>query len=179
MKAIVAVDKNWGIGREGDLLYKIPGDLAYFRKTTKGAIIIIGRKTLESFPGGKPLPYRINIVITRNEDYEADDCIVCHSPEEAAAVAETLDLNEAVAVAEAHDLEGADAGVYVSGGGEIYRLMMPWCDEILVTKIEADAQADTFFPDLDSDPEFELTWESERHEENGVGYRFTKYSRKK
>ena len=176
MKAIVAVDKNWGIGSKGDLLFHLPGDMKYFRNTTQDKIIIVGRKTLESFPGGRPLPNRINIVITRNEDYEAEDCIICHSPEEAAAVAETLDLSGAVAGAESAD--GSDVEVYVCGGGEIYRMMMPWCDEILVTKVDAEMQPDTFFPDLDSDPEFEMTWESEMHEEDGISYRFTKYTRK-
>ena len=78
MKAIVACDKNWGIGKGNDLLFHLPGDMAYFRKTTKGGIIIIGRRTLESFPDGRPLPDRVNIVITRNKDYQAEDCIVIH-----------------------------------------------------------------------------------------------------
>jgi dihydrofolate reductase len=165
MKAIVAVDKNWGIGRDNDLLFKLPGDQKFFRETTKGGIVIIGRRTLESFPGGRPLPNRTNIVITRNEDYQAEDCIICHSPEEAAAVAETLDL-------------GDESDIYVSGGGEIYRMMMPWCDEILVTRIDAELDADTTFPDLDADPDFELAWESEPQEEQGISYRFTSYKRK-
>ena len=184
MKAIVACDKNWGIGKDGDLLFHLQGDMKFFRETTNGGIIIIGRKTLESFPGGKPLPNRTNIVITRNEDYQAEDCIVCHSAEEAAAIAEALDLEGAFAGDEgapdagAEDAGSADQEVYICGGGEIYRMMLPWSDEILVTKIDADMQADTFFPDLDADPEFEMTWESELHEEQGISYRFTKYTRK-
>lgn len=185
VKAIVAVDKNWGIGKDGDLLFHLPGDMKYFREKTKGGIIIIGRKTLESFPGRKPLPGRTNIVITRNEDYQAEECIICHSPEEAVAVAEALDLKGAVASNEStiEEVGTEDAGcdgaeIYVCGGGEIYRMMMPWCDEILVTKIEADMKADTYFPDLDEDPEFELLREGETQEEQGISYKFTTYKRK-
>lgn len=178
MKAIVAVDKNWGIGRDNDLLFHLPGDQKFFRETTKGGIIIIGRRTLESFPGGRPLPNRTNIVITRNEDYQAEDCIICHSPEEAAAVAETLDLEGAVMDENEPASREDSTSIFVSGGGEIYRMMLPWCDEVLVTRIDAELEADTTFPDLDADPDFELAWESEPQEEQGISYRFTSYKRK-
>lgn len=185
MKAIVAVDKNWGIGKDGDLLFHLPGDLKYFRETTKDAIIIIGRKTLESFPDGKPLPDRTNVVITRNEDYQAEDCIICHSAEEAVVIAQALDLEDSFAGDERADVKNdaiadssASQKIYVCGGGEIYRMMLPWCDQILVTKIDADMEADTYFPDLDEDPEFEMTWESAPMEDKGISYIFTEYDRR-
>ena len=178
MKAIVACDKNWGIGKGNDLLFHLPGDMAYFRKTTKGGIIIIGRRTLESFPGGRPLPDRVNIVITRNKDYQAEDCIVCHSPEEAALVAATLDFEGAFASGLNAEPEAPEEKIFVCGGGQIYEMMMPYCEKVLVTKIDAEAEADTFFPNLDADPDFELVRESEPREENGISYRFTQYERK-
>lgn len=159
MKAIVACDNNWGIGKNGDLLVKLPGDLRYFRDNTKDKTIIIGRKTLESFPGGKPLPNRLNIVLTRNAGYDPEGVQVCKSIEE---------LNKY--------LEG-EAEAFVCGGGEIYRQMLPYCDEVLVTKIDGDFNADTFFPNLDEYEGFECTWESEVQEDNGVKYKFTKYER--
>ena len=160
MKAIVACDRNWGIGRKGDLLVHIPGDLKYFSENTKGGAIIIGRKTLESFPGGKPLPNRKNIVLTRSPEYRTEGVMVVHSPRESVAAAGELKEE-----------------VFVCGGGEIYRQMLPYCDELLITKIDGDFNADTFFPNIDEDPEFKCTWESDVHEENGVKYKFTRYER--
>lgn len=160
MKAIVACDRNWGIGRNGDLLVHLPGDLKYFSDNTKGGAIIIGRKTLESFPGGKPLPKRKNIVLTRSRDYRPEGVMVVHSPQESVAAT-----------------EGLEEEVFVCGGGEIYRQMLPYCDELLITKIDGDFGADTFFPNIDEDPEFKCVWESEDREEKGVKYKFTKYKR--
>lgn len=174
MKAIVACDNNWGIGKDGDLLFHLPGDLAYFREQTSGMIIIVGRKTLESFPGGKPLPNRTNVVLTRNENYTNGDAVVCNT---------TADLLEKIAelqktINKADDIGKNTGDVFVCGGGEIYKTLLPQCDEVLVTKIDTQGQADTFFPDLDADEDFELAWEGEPCEEQGLTYRFTRYKRK-
>ena len=163
MKAIVAVDNKWGIGKDGGLLVHLSGDLKYFKENTIGGTIVIGRKTLESFPGARPLPGRTNIVLTRNGSYEAEGCVVCHSAEEVGEACERL---------------GIDTDrVFVCGGGSVYRQMLPMCDEVLVTRIDGEFDADTFFPDLDADPDFEVTWSGEATEENGVIYRFTRYTR--
>ena len=166
MNAIVACDRNWGIGKNNDLLVKIPGDMKYFREKTRNSIIIIGRKTLESFPGAKPLPYRTNIVLTRNRQYENDECIVCHDVDELNGKIDELLKEE----------PGRD--IYVCGGGEIYRMLIHMCDEVLVTKVDVEMEAETFFPDMDADPAFEMTWEGDEREELGMKYRFTKYEKK-
>ncbi len=163
MKAIVAVDRNWGIGKDGDLLVHLSRDLKYFKENTIGGAIVIGRKTLESFPGSRPLPGRTNIVLTRDASYEADGCVICNSPSDVPAECRRLGLDP--------------EKVFVCGGGSVYDQMIGICDEVLVTKIDSSFEADTFFPDLDSDPEFSLVWESEPVEENGVKFRFTRYER--
>ena len=160
MNAIVAVDRNWAIGKDGDLLVHLPGDLKYYRQKTIGNVIIAGRKTLESFPGGRPLPERTNIVVTRNRDFEAEGCVVCHSKEQ---VLESLEAY-------------GDAEVFVAGGAEIYELFMDECDAFYVTKIESEFDADRFFPDLDA-LGYRVEWESPVQEEKGLTYRFLKYSR--
>ena len=141
MNLIVAVDKNWAIGYNNDLLVSIPADKKFFRTETTGKAIIMGRKTLESFPNGQPLKDRKNIVITRKKDYNAKDVTVVHSIEEAL---------EAVKEFKSED-------IYVIGGGEIYKQMLPYCALAHVTKIDYAYAADTYFPNLDADPEWELT----------------------
>ena len=160
MYAIVAADKNWGIGKDGDLLCHIPGDMKYFREKTMGATVVMGRKTLDSFPGGKPLPNRRNIVLTRSPEFERDGCEVVHG------------------IDELSDLLNGEKNVFVIGGAEIYSMLIGRCSGAFVTKIDEAFDADRFFPDLDSDPGFELASESEPHEENGITYRFTEYRRK-
>lgn len=161
MNAIVVVDKNWAIGKDGDLLVHLPGDLKYYRQKTIGKVIVVGRKTLDSFPGGKPLPDRTNIVITRNPQYDRDDCIVCHSKEQ---VMERLG-----------EYESED--VFIAGGAEIYRLFMDVCEDFYVTKIYEEFEADRYFPDLDG-LGYEVTWESPMQQEKGISYRFLRYSKK-
>lgn len=160
MNAIVVVDNNWAIGRNGDLLVHLPGDLKYYKEKTTGNIIVVGRKTLESFPGGKPLPNRTNIVITRNPDYEADGCIICSSKEEALKKLEEYDTEK----------------VFIAGGAEIYRQFMDDCDEFYVTKIYESFEADRYFPNLD-ELGFKVIWESPLQEEKGIKYRFLRYAR--
>lgn len=160
MNAIVVVDNNWAIGRNGDLLVHLPGDLKYYKEKTTGNVIVVGRKTLESFPGGKPLPNRTNIVITRNPDYEADGCIICSSKEEALKKLEEYDTEK----------------VFIAGGAEIYRQFMDDCDEFYVTKIYESFEADRYFPNLD-ELGFKVIWESPFQEEKGIKYRFLRYAR--
>lgn len=162
MNCIVAVDANWGIGKNNDLLISIPEDMKYFRKVTAGKTLIYGRKTLESFPGQKPLPKRRNIVITRKKDYDGHGAEVVSSIED--AVRATAD-------------EDPD-NVFVIGGGAIYRQMLPFCTRAYVTRIDKVFDADTFFPDLDSDPEWEIESESETMNYEGISYRFVIYKKK-
>lgn len=160
MNLIVAVDKNWAIGKNNKLLVSIPADMKFFRDTTKGNVVVMGRKTLESFPQGQPLKNRVNIVITTNLDYKVKDAVVVHSVEEA--------------VEECKKYEG---DVYVIGGESIYRAMLPYCKTALVTRIDHAYEADTFFPNLDEDPEWKLTGETEEQTYFDLEYVFTKYER--
>lgn len=163
MKAIAAVDQNWGIGREGDLLVRLSGDMKRFRSLTTGNVCIMGRKTLESMPGGKPLPNRETWVLTRNESYEAP-CRVFHTVEE---------IVKAARAEEAHRADGLT--VYLCGGAEIYTELLPYCEEALLTKIGAAFPADRHFPNLDETYGWEITETSEETEENGIPYRFYTY----
>ncbi len=160
MKLIVAADKNWAIGKDNKLLVSIPADMKFFRETTKGNIVIMGRKTLESFPQGQPLQKRVNIVISQNKEYEVKGAVVVHSVEEA--------------VEEAAKYAG---DVYVIGGESIYRAMLPYCQTALVTKIDHAYEADTYFPNLDEDPEWELAGETEEQTYFDLEYVFQKYER--
>ena len=160
MNAIVVVDRNWAIGREGNLLVHLPGDLKYYKEKTTGNIIVYGRKTLSTYPGGKPLPNRTNIVLTRNRDYENDGCIICHSREEVLEAVKDYDTDS----------------VFISGGAETYELFFDDVDTFYVTKIDAEYEADRYFPNLDEQG-FKITWESEIQEHKGTEYRFYKYVR--
>lgn len=163
MNIIVAVDENWGIGKENKLLVSIPSDMKFFREETTGKVVVMGRKTLESFPNGLPLKSRTNIVLTRDKNYYVKDAIIVHSIE---AVLEQL---------KNYDSEN----VYVIGGESIYREMLPYCDTAHVTKIEFAYEADTYFPNLDELHEWEETAISEERTYFDLEYRFVKYERKK
>ena len=160
MTAIVAADLNWGIGDGKGMLYQLPGDLQYFRQKTAGHTVIMGRRTLESLPGGKPLPKRRNIVLTRDRSYHPAGCYVCHS------IRELLEL-----LAELRETEP-----FVIGGGEIYRKLLPYCKSCLVTQIrEALPILPTvFFPDLEKEGWHKIK-ESAPEEENGFTYHFTEW----
>lgn len=166
---MVSVDENWGIGRNGELLKRIPADMKRFKEMTMGNIIITGRKTFESFPGGKALPGRINIVVTRNEEYAADAAIIVKSPEEAVRLCEG-DPGKKTFTA-------GGGKVFVVGGGEIYRSLIDYCDRAYVTKIRASFDADTFFPDLDKCGGWKLINESGEQEECGVSFTYCEYAR--
>ena len=160
MNAIVVVDRNWAIGRNGDLLFSLPTDMKRFRSLTLGGTVILGRKTLDSFPGGRPLPRRRNIVITRKVDFDREGCEIVPSPQAAL---------EAVAGTEEEQL-------WVIGGGSVYTALLPKCKRAFVTRVDSAApEADTFFPNLDKLPGWEVESVSEPVEENGVTYRFVDY----
>ncbi len=162
MKAILSADRNWGIGNGNKLLVSIPSDMKFFRQTTTGKVVVMGRKTLESFPNGQPLKNRTNIVLTSNPDYKVKDAVIVHSEEE---LLKTL---------EQYDSEN----IYIIGGESIYRMMLPYCDTVFVTKIDRAFQADTFFPNLDEMEEWQMTEEGEEQTCFDLEFRFTKYERR-
>lgn len=162
MKAIVAADKNWGIGYENKLLISIPSDMKFFRQTTMDHVVVMGRKTLESFPNGLPLARRTNIVLTTDMNYQAKGAILVHSKEE---------LLEELKKYESDD-------IYVIGGGSVYEMMLPYCDTVYVTKIDFAYKADTWFPNLDESPEWEMTEESEEQTCFDIEFAFTKYEKR-
>ena len=168
--AIVSVDKSWGIGKTGTLLVHLSCDMKYFKEITIGNIVVMGRKTFESLPGAKPLPDRLNVVITRNEEYAKE-------------LVSREDILTAKSVEESIEMFATDPedtrDLFVIGGGEIYRQFLPFVDSCLVTKIDAEFEADTFFPNLDAEKSFELTNESDSVTEDGISFVFTEYSRVK
>lgn len=162
MKAILSADRNWGIGNGNKLLVSIPSDMKFFRQTTTGKVVVMGRKTLESFPNGQPLKNRTNIVLTSNPDYKVKDAVIVHSKEELLKTLEQYESEE----------------IYIIGGESIYRMMLPYCDTVLVTKIDRVFQADTFFPNLDEMEEWQMTEEGEEQTCFDLEFRFTKYERR-
>jgi len=161
MRAILNADRNWGIGFQNQLLVHIPSDMRFFREHTTGNIVVMGRKTLESLPGGRPLADRDNIILSRDPAYQVRGAAVVHS------VGELQDL-----------LADVDTDrVYVIGGAEIYRLLLPYCDTAFVTKVDYAYQADAFFPDLDALPEWELAEESEEQTCFDIEFTFRTYKR--
>lgn len=163
MNAIVAVDNNWAIGYQNRLLVRIPADQRFFRDETIHKAVIMGRKTLESFPGGQPLKDRLNVVVTSDVNYRVPDAVVVHSIEEAL---------EAV-----KDYPRED--IYVIGGESIYRQLLPHCEVAHVTKIDYSYEADTYFPNLDRMEEWVLTGESDEQTYYDLTYTFCRYERKK
>ncbi len=163
MNMIVAVDSNWAIGCKNSLLVRIPADHKNFRQKTTGKVVVLGRKTLETFPQGMPLANRTNIILSTNPDYKVKDAIVVHSQAE---------LDEELKKYDTED-------IYVIGGESVYRMMLPQCDVVHVTKIDHAYEADTYFPNLDQDEEWEITAESEEQTYFDLPYCFVKYERKK
>ncbi len=163
MNAIVAVDNNWAIGCKNSLLVRIPADHKNFRQETTGKVVVLGRKTLETFPQGMPLPNRINIILSTNSDYKVKDAVVVHSKEELDTELKKYPTED----------------VYIIGGESVYRMMLPACDVVHVTKIDHDYEADAYFPNLDKDDEWEITAESEEQTYFDLPYYFVKYERRK
>ena len=158
MELIVAVYDDWGIGRDGTQPIALSVDRKFFRETTRGAAVIAGRKTVGDFPGQKPLPGRMNVILTRGSD-EYPGFTVCRSPEE--AVEQVKDQNR----------------VFVIGGGTVYRQMLSQCDRAYITKVHTTPVSDTFFPNLDEDKEWKLTEILMQGEENGIAYEMCLYER--
>ena len=162
MNLIVAVDENWGIGKNGELLVRIPNDQKFFREETTGKVVVLGIKTMETFPGGRPLKNRQNIILSTKADYKVEGAVVVHSIEE---------LLEELKQYPTED-------VYIIGGDSVYKQMLPYCDVAHVTKIDMSYDADAFHPNLDKDPEWEITAESDEQVYFDLTYHFVKYERK-
>ena len=160
MKAIAAVDQNWAIGNQGQLLVHIPADMKNFRAYTGGKTVVYGRKTLETFPHARPLPKRENIILSRNPDYHVEGAKVVHSIEE---------LKEILP-------ENTD-DIIVIGGDSIYHALLHLCDEARITKVEASFEADAWFDNLDEDPAWECVNRGEDQEYEGLVFHFDEYRR--
>ena len=158
MEAIVAVNDDWGIGAEGTQSIVLKADRAFFKAMTKGNAVIMGRRTLEDLPGGKPLKGRANIVVTR-QDIEIEGAEVVHSTE------------EALAAAEKH------GRCFVIGGASIFEQFLPYTGRVYLTKLDCRPESSRFFPNLDELPEWTCTDRGEALEENGICYRFCTYER--
>ena len=159
MELIVAVYDDWGIGKDGTQPIALSTDRKFFREMTRGAMVIVGRRTIADFPGQKPLPGRVNVALTRS-DMEIPGFTVCHSPAEAAEFAKTAEK------------------AMVIGGGSIYRQMLPYCDRAIITKVHVTPESDTYFPNLDEDDAWELSEILQSGEENGIRYEMCVYTRK-
>lgn len=162
MNIIVCVDANWGIGYKNELLVRIPSDQKFFRETTTGKVVVMGRKTLDSFPQGKPLKNRTNIVITSNKELEKrDEEIYVNSVEECLELLKNYN----------------DDDIYIIGGASIYKQFLPYCNKALVTRVDREFAADTYFPDLDKDPEWKITKESDEQTYFDNTFEFLVYER--
>lgn len=159
MELIVAVYDDWGIGRDGTQPVALSADRKFFRETTRGAMVIAGRRTIADFPGQRPLPGRVNVVLTR-KNMEIPGFTVVNSPEEAVALAKNAER------------------AMVIGGGSIYKQMLPYCDTAYITKVHCHIESDTFFPNLDEDPAWELSEILQSGEEDGILYEMCLYKRK-
>ena len=159
MKCIAAVDNNWAIGFKGKLLVSIPNDQKMFRNETSGKVVVMGRKTLESFPNKRPLANRTNIVLSRDKDYKADGAVVVNSDEELFLLLKSYDTDD----------------IYIIGGDSIYKRYFRYCDSAIITKINQAYEADTYFPNLDEDDNWTMTAQSEEMTYFSVEYTFCEY----
>lgn len=161
MNLIVAVDNNWAIGRKGKLLVSIPNDMKHFREETTGKVVVFGRKTLDAFPQSQPLANRTNVILSANKDFSVKGATVVPSLE---ALLEELKKYD-------------DEDIYVIGGDSVYKQLLPYCKVAHVTKIDHEYEADTYFPNLDEDPAWQITAESDEHTYFDLPYVFLKYER--
>ena len=159
IQAILHADKEWGIGKNNDLMFSLPADMKFFRTTTQGGVVVMGDKTLFSLPGGRPLKNRTNIVLSFDMQ-KREDCVVVNSLDE---------LKEELK-------KYTDTPVWVMGGATVYKLLLPYCDKVLVTRVEAVGGAEAFFPNLDEDSNFVLTKRGEDIEDNGYIIHFDEYT---
>lgn len=161
MNLIVNVSENWAIGKDNSLLFHLSQDMKFFKAHTTGKTIVMGRKTLESLPGSKPLPNRKNIVLTRNMDYQPDGVTVYNSIED--FINDNPDTDD----------------IYVIGGESLYRDLLPYCKKAYVTKVDKTVDnADAFMQNLDLHPKWEITDTSEDLSEKGLTFRFVTYTKK-
>jgi len=163
MNLIAAVDNNWAIGFKGRLLVSIRADQMNFKRLTLGKVVVLGRKTLETFPGGRPLVQRRNIIMSRNPEFTVKDAEVVHSREELAELLKDVDTED----------------IFIIGGESLYREFLPLCDTAIITKINYSYEADAYFPNLDKDDEWECVEEGEEQTCFDMEFRFLKYKRKK
>lgn len=161
MNLIANVDNNWAIGKNSQLLVRIPADMKFFRETTTGKVVVMGRKTLESFPNGQPLKNRTNIVLTRDKSYRVKDAVIVYSLEE---------LNGELKKYPSED-------IYIIGGESIYRQLVDACDVAHITKVDYAYSADAYFPNLDEKPEWKITQDSEEQTYFDLIYHFLKYEK--
>lgn len=162
MKAIVAVDKNWGIGKKNDLLFSLPADMAYFREKTLNKVVVMGSNTLKSFPNGKPLKNRTNVVLFPGGE-KRDDCIIVDSIDELKTELKKYPADD----------------IFIIGGAMFYKTMLPYCSEVLVTKVDADGGAEVFYENLDNLSNWKCISQSDEQETNGYKIRFTVYQNSK
>ena len=162
MNLIVNVDSNWAIGYRGKLLVSIPEDMKFFRSETTGKVVVLGRKTLDTFPGGQQLKNRTNIILTRNPNYQVKGAIICHSVEEVLEELKKYNSED----------------VYIIGGDSIYKEFLPYCDVAHVTRTDHVYDADAWFPNLEEDPAWVLTGESEEKTYFDLEFRFCRYERR-
>ena len=159
MKCIAAVDNNWAIGFKGKLLVSIPNDQKMFRNETLGKVVVLGRKTLETFPNGLPLKNRTNIILSRDENYKVKDAVVVHNDDELFALLKTYDSDD----------------IYIIGGESVYKSYYRYCDSAIITKIDRKYESDAHFPNLDEDENWTMTAESEEFTYFDVEYTFREY----
>lgn len=162
MRLIAAVDSNWAIGYKNRLLVSIPADQKYFREQTLGKVVVLGRKTLETFPNQMPLKGRTNIILTHNEKFSVKDAVVVHSTDE---------LLEELKKYNSDD-------IYIIGGESVYKEMLPYCDVAEITKIDKKFDADAYFPNLDENPDWEVVADSDEQTYFDLEFRFLKYVKK-
>ncbi len=160
MKAILCADENWAIGCRGSVLVSIPGDLRFFREKTEGHVVVMGRKTFDSI-SRRPLPNRRNIVLTRSRELRCPGVTFVYTEDELWDELRRYDPDE----------------IYVIGGAVVYEMLLPFCDTVYVTRVAWHYQADTWFPDLDASPEWELAYESEEQTCFDTEYTFRTYRR--
>ena len=162
MNIIVAADNNWAIGNKNELLIRIPNDQKHFREETTGKVVVLGRKTLQTFAQGLPLQGRTNIILSKDKNYKVKDAIVVHSTEE--LLAQLQQYNE--------------EDVYIIGGESVYRQLLPYCNVVHVTKTDHEYEADSYFPNLDADEDWEITADSDEQTYFDIAYQFLRYERK-
>lgn len=158
MRAILHADKEWGIGKRNGLMFSIPADMKFFKETTTGNVVVMGSNTLKSFPGGKPLKNRTNIVLYPDGE-NRDDCKIVRSLDELFCEIKKYDKDR----------------VFVIGGAMMYKTLLPYCEEVLVTKVDAVGGADAYFENLDENPNFTLVYKSDDEETNGYTINFCTY----